>query len=34
VPSLLEKNPVDETRDAIKSSIRSSENSKNKFWGE
>jgi len=34
VPSSLEKNPVDETRDAIKSSIRSSDNSKNKFWGE
>ena len=34
VPSSMEKNPVEETRDAIKSSIRSSDNSKNKFWGE
>jgi len=38
VPSSMEKNPVDETRDVIKSSIRSSygneTNSKNTFWGE
>ena len=37
VPSSMEKNPVDETRDIIKSSIRSSadnDNSKNSFWGE
>jgi len=38
VPSQLEKNPTEETRDAIQSSIRSSgmgaSNSKNKFWGE
>lgn len=34
VPSSMEKNPVDETRDVIKSSIRSSQNSKNTFWGE